>query len=553
MDSIYQTRLNARYGQWSLFLFLALLAPCLLILTPDLVWDDKTIIDWHAHPNAPALFGVLSIGWEYWRPLGVLSIVLPHLLGVPTQVNKGISLLLFAATGWMLLSFHVRTATGSVKTTALLLALFLALSPVFAEAIIWLSARFDLLLTFFVSGLLLRHFVLARQPVSAAGGKRYLAEGLVWALALGLTKETGSAWALGIAAILALDGVRCSMNRQLVRLASGLVLGTALTLALRMVAFSVFEHPSAAPDTGPGAYFPLFAEALTREIVLLVAPYLDRAPVHAPGWGVPWLVYPLSVILPALTVAAALMSFRRIRTPEFREWAWATLAGAALIGHAAVTPLHDPALGQLICARYVAPSAAVLLALAMTALAGSRGKAHMAGMGLAVLVVGGAVPFAADNKIAWSSNSDLWTRTWQHGSHIKLAAVNLTEAYMQAGKPGEALRISREWLKSHPDGGEDNCRFVETIATLDTGSQDTQNLLRDFIPYAWCLPSLARKTVALLDADRTLCPAILRMAHRADDLGKAEPSPSADHGTQDALIAAQALADATNKCGVSGS
>ncbi len=553
MGTLSQTQLNARYGRWNLLLLIVLLTPCLLILTPDLVWDDNAIFDWHAHPNATALFGILSIDWKYWRPLGVLSIVLPQLMGVAPEINKALSLLLFAATGWVLLSFHVRTASGSVKATAPLLVLFLGLSPVFAEAIIWLSARFDLLLTFFVCGLLLRHAVLACQPAADETGKRYLMEGLAWGLALGLTKETGSAWALGIAAIFLMDGIRCSMNRKFVRLAYGLAFGTALTLALRILAFAVFEHPATTTVTTQGTFFPFFAEAMTRQLVMLVAPFLDRSPVHSPGWGVPWLVYSLSVMLPAMTVTCAILTLRSIRKrdPAFRAWAWATLAGIALIGHAALTSFNDASIGQLICARYIAPSAAVLIALAMTALTVIKGKARIAGMFLALIVTAGTIPYAADNKIAWSSNLDLWTRTWQRDSHFKLAAVNLTEADMQAGKPDAALRISREWIKNHPDGDEGNCRFVETIAILDASSESTKSLMKDFIPFAWCSPTLFRKTVALLDADRSLCPAVLRMARRANEPGEMPGTrfhQSAGKEAQDAAIAGKMLADAENKC-----
>jgi hypothetical protein len=217
-----------------------------------------------------------------------------------------------------------------------------------------------------------------------------------------------------------------------------------------------------------------------------------------------------------------------------------------------MTPLNDTSIGQLICGRYIAPSAAVLLALAMTALAGRKGKAQIIGICLALFVTGGTIPYAADNKITWSSNLDLWTRTWQRGPHFKLAAVNLIEADMQSGKLNEALRISREWIETHPNDGQDNCRFVEAIAIADGSSKATKSLLKKFIPYAWCSPLLARKTATLLDTDRSLCPAVLRMAHRAADLGKVSkaPSPPDNQGTQDAEFTAKALADAENKCGI---
>jgi len=544
MNSLPQQQISARYGRWGKILFLVLLAPCLLLLTPDMVWDDKLILGWHARMDTTALFGILSLSWIYWRPLGVLSIVLPHLMGMPLELNKALSLLLFAAIGWILISFHVRTALGSIKASVLLLAAFLALSPVFAETIVWLSARFDLLLTLFVAGLLLRHATLVRQPASDQSNKRYLAEGLVWGLVLGLTKESGSAWALGIAAILVLDGLRCNRNPQLIRLAIGLIAGTAVTLVLRSIAFAVFDHPVTPMEPSHAAYFPFFAEAMTREMVMFAAPFLDRAPTHPPGWGIPVLVYILSVVLPLLTGIGALLSARAFHKQSsfFWMWAWAALAGAALIGHAALTPLHDvTSLGQLICERYIAPSAAVLIALAMTALSGLQGKARIAALCLALYAVCATLPYSFDDKIAWSSRLDLWTRTWEHGTHFTVAAISLVDAKIKAGKTDEAQSLSRSWLETHPNNGKDNCLFVNTLVYYQGITKETSVALKNFIPYAWCSPFLALKAVELVEADRSLCPSLLRMTHRADEEWKGQGSL--------ADVATQARAEADSRCG----
>jgi hypothetical protein len=491
----------------------------------------------------------------YWRPLAVLAIALPQVMGLPIVANKALSLLLFAGAGWMLLTCHARTASSPIKFTAPLLAALLALSPVFAETIVLLSARFDLLLLFFLSALLLRHTTLVRQTAGHEAPYRYAIEGVAWALALGLSKESGCAWAAGAAAIVMLDGMRCSRDARLVRMGIGLALGVLLVLALRYVALAVSTHEAARVVISQQSFIPAFCEALARQLVLLILPFLDRAPTHYQGWGIPAVIYVLCVVLPVLVMSGIFLSFRawHAGSASFRMLAWAVLAGAALIAHAALCAWSDM-VGGLVPERYMAPSVAVLLPLAMTALSGLAGRARVAGMGLALLAAISAMPYSMDDKIAWSSNMDLWSRTWEYGPHYKSAAINYTTAALVAGQPKLSLQAAKEWMAEHPEEGLENCHFAEIIAHLESNPQALRAMLESYFPYAWCSPSVVLKAVAVLGTDRAWCPSVLQLARRASETSRlpSDERPWKYRVPVASGIAEEARVKAEGLCGAGG-
>lgn len=241
-----------------LFLFFLLL-PTVIFLNNELIWDDEYVFSIHSHWSINTLLGPYAINsFSYWRPLTVLTIALPNLLGIPIWANKLISVILFFIVGSLsiaILDTYLKSRKLAINSVPLvprhtsnvglsrsagtgvqsanhsdtevsrgfatpqsgfgasekrhlrhdaalvILAILFAVHPVFVETTLWIAARADLLVSVFV--LLSVYWILqfrnhecnAQNPESTwKGFLRGFA--LTWAVCA--AKDSGLVWA-GIA------------------------------------------------------------------------------------------------------------------------------------------------------------------------------------------------------------------------------------------------------------------------------------------------------------------------------------------------------------------
>lgn len=561
----------------------ALCALSLAWVTKELVWDDSAAL--RGHDAWSKLWDPFAIDpAAYWRPLGVFAMELPRLMGLSDAWSKAEGPLLWAVGVSGALAFIARalphhTPPGARKATLLALAAGFGALSMSAEPQLWISSRFDALLcalapwaAWRVEGLWLS----ARDASLSLSSPGSLAlqrktpprlalrvfEGVLWALALALSKETGAAWVAGFVAW-ALARVffgnfgadssmpiteRARRNASLLALAVGLGLGFVVWCLLRhgqlQHAANVTElmgRRAGLPWSARGA---LFAQGTTRSFLAFVAPWSDPGPLKAA-----WSAWPATagaaqgVVAAAIWILAlggsALAAWRVRSRASAGVWLALGLGVALALFHALLAAFAEQSNGALLADRYLAPSALLCAPAIAWALSWASRGGKMATAGFMAPIASRAAVFtlvfvwAAGQFIAWEpsrqpwrNSLDLWGAAAQSASETKLARVNWALALNAAGRSEEAAATSERWIAEHEGPKLENCRLYSNAmqAEMTLGHmQKARGLALESASFASCDPGLATAAVYFLLQDDKTCPKALPLLKQTQIEGDGAP------------------------------
>jgi hypothetical protein len=424
----------------------------LSFLEPTLLYDDSRFLEAFALSPLDALFGPFHYELIYWRPLGTSTMLAPLLaapwLGASTALiaTKAFSILLFclaccAALACAALSPH---APHTAWPRALLLCSVLSLHPVFSETEMFLSARFDLLLLLWLPLLMLWQDHGSRAPMAA---------GFFMGLLMCFSKETGAAWSLLLGFLFLFVSTRRSWG-------AGLIGSALIFLPLRSWVQThwpspSYTYPSATIfDVLPKDIPASFLEGMGRQLLILIAPILDKNPAHTEMGGPAW-IFPLGVAVAfACLGAIALFAWRARRQDAPAELAWLAACSCMIILTAAKTV--DTAFPgemlsmQLVPERYLAPPAIVLFIL----VAKQAGRASLGGracLALLLLCAAMSLPGGLQAKRAWASEILLKQTVQLEGPATTWSTTSLAESLDAHGRSAEAQRLAIDWIERSAD------------------------------------------------------------------------------------------------------
>jgi protein O-mannosyl-transferase len=386
--------------------------------------DDPAALLRHA-PTRPLVHLSYALDYAIWGGRSAfgfhLTNVLLHLLAV----------VLFFLTARRLLTDSARTDRQArvVDTAAFLAAGLLAVHPILTQAVTYVAARAELVVTVaFLASLLAFWRSFSGRPVWVAGGW------VMFILAL-LAKETAVVLPLVLLASDVVLSPRADWRRRLLRLYVPLVaLVGALGLARAWVYVAV-ENTGAGGFEWGNAGVALLAAA--RYLGLVFVPY-PQTVVHAIVAPSSWIDVRLIVAAAIFVTLTSLAIVARRRAPLVTlGLSWFVLA---LVPSSALILLADVGLIMAEHRLYL-PGCGLFLAVGAVAVRlvpddrGRRARALAAASGL--LLVGLSAATHHRNRI-WSDPIRLWEEAVRLAPASADAATNLAAAYMYAGDTARA-------------------------------------------------------------------------------------------------------------------
>jgi len=523
-----------------IFLFFLLL-PTVIFLNNEPVWDDHFIFESHAHWTMHALFGpyldAMPMKIPYWRPITVLTIAIPDLLGIPIWVNKLINVVLFliqASIAITIADEYLKSRKLAVSSLPLIaLAALLALHPVFVENTLWISARADLLMgvfvlvgVFFILQLRNKEFNTQDPEALYLGFLRGFA--VTW-MVCG-SKDSGIIWA-GLALLVAfyLSSKSISAWRKYWwYLAGGILIAGSGYLVLRsQVLGQVAEFTGNIYRKMPsaGERLQLFVEFIVRSVVNIFLPLFDQAPFKSSGWFAGIAPAPLVAILIFVITITGLLIFQLYK--KNKASACLVLCAIALIlFHATLESYSASTYESILATRYLAPSAA-LIYVALTLILLNPTTAEPADIpklinvpvaSLFAILLIQSLMLWTDSRMEWSTNIGLWGNSWNHDSQSILVAENYAGSYFKNGDFINARNVARYWIakQQEPQTTTKLCDLYGTILESDVALKDRgdgSHYANRALPIGWCNPTLARNISFFLMKDQ--CKLVLPMIYQA--------------------------------------
>jgi len=423
-------------------------------------WDDDGYVIGNPLLGRPTWDAIQLAFTSYWKgnyhPLTMLSLTLDDAIsGGSVRMHHAVSLLLHLANT-ALVALFVERLLGRSALAAVSAALF-GLHPMHVESVAWISARKDLLSTFFLLWTLLAYMRFARADDRRAGlddsphASRHFSLPYVVALLLFLlalfSKGTAVALAPSLVVIDALLGRGAFSLRSLVEklpffalaLVFGLIALDAQTgvgqlqgvstwtgserlllsasAYLRYLWLLALPHPLSAfypyPDAGAGGLSALYGAAVlgVAGVAGLWWYSLRRWPVLA--FGLAFYTVNVFFVLQLVPVGGAIVADRYTYVPSiglFIAWAW---AGGQLVGH---------------WPRTRVPVLIALVAWLTTLGTLSAGRVEI-----------------------WRDSLSLWNDTLARYPGIPEARLNRALAHHRAGDPQRAIDDLSEAIRLAPD------------------------------------------------------------------------------------------------------
>lgn len=457
---------SLRYQAWLPYAWITLLVLLAYgaALRNDYVWDDRyfltdyTWIGSYAEAFHAALKPLFAQG-SYFRPLAMFSLYAEAIASERSAaLSHGINLLwhlLASVLVYLLARRSVRDATQPPDPASpwlpTLLASMFACHPALSEAVIWVSARFDLmascamLLALWVSGLhwkdWTRAFAVAACFLIGALCKESV---VVLPIALG-TYSLLRAAASRPGGRVRLADAFTARERKCYAL---LLLAGVAYLALRYQAMHGYSSPPSNLDLD--ARIAMWATAISKYLQLTAAPFSGNALQHHFIWRETSLLsdhWPSIVIACSVLLLVGTLALRR----RSAGWLFAAWLGAYIpVMHIIPLPIGSSVIHQ----RFMYFPTALVLALAPFALLRiSLSKAairtasalSLAFVVASMLVVRSIVP-------VWKDDLTLWSWTVQADPHSMQAKENLIWAYVDRGMIDEAttmlIEIARNKLST---------------------------------------------------------------------------------------------------------
>ena len=427
----------------------------------DFVWDDwpqivnsPIVRSWS---NLPRAFGSdlwyhMARHQVYYRPLFVAWSMLNYaLFGLrPWGWHLGALLAHVAAVASV---FWLARKLGLEYWTAALAALIFALHPIHIEAVAWISAASDSMVTMFVA-LAFVAFLNGRDPTRTKRFAWWAASFVLLACAL-LTKEMAVTFAalVGIYAWLHPAQGRTSPAQRVL----GAVI-EAMPYVLVTVAY-VLLRKDALPDA-TGQFDPGHGMVdVVRTLPLVLSFYLWKLLVPVGLTGLYYTPYVTSAILsqvvaPILALGGVLVGL----------WYWNRREGKSTVAFAGLWLLVAlaPALylrnfgdGDFVRDRYIyLPSVgfAILLAMGCQRLPSiKQWSAQTVRVGAVLLLCVAYVGASLAQQVYWASDLLLWTRGYALYPENPYAAVGLAAEYSKRGANDRAIELAESAAKQHPN------------------------------------------------------------------------------------------------------
>ncbi len=413
------------------------------------VWDDAPQTT--KNPYVQSLGGLRRIfstdTWSasaleepgpFYRPVAMASYLANRLVGGNSAASYHAGNLLLHALNALLLGLVLaRSRPGRRGVAILVPALLFAVAPLNAEAVVYISARMDLLGT---------TFVLAALAVNAGAGARARGAAVLLVATALFCKESF------VVAPVLLYLHDALVLRRPPRPEAPKYAGMAAAVAAMFVARRLVGVPSAslAASTGVAALVRGYAFLLTTFARLLVYPaYLDPFRTYAPAAGL--VVAAVVAAGVALGVAAAVALRRRSDDGGVREAVFALAWLAVALAPAALAGANLDIVGE----RYAYfPFLGVFFALAPL-LDGAWPRARAFASVAAALVVAVVVAYAwrAHARVRdWATETTLYEASLCDDPDNAYALYGLGEGEALAGRYADATTLLTRSLEKNPDG-----------------------------------------------------------------------------------------------------
>jgi len=492
------------------------------VLSWGYIWDDLSFLRdaLNYKPGAPLHPAVFS-GSNFYRPVGYLSFVLEaKLFGVNPSVSHAINIgfLLLLMAVLFITAFGLLADKMSVMarvSVSLLLIVSVGSLPLMGEPIAWVSARFELMSTFFMmvgvalycfmSGVKLRGILLGCFFLLALLSKESVAPALLlFPLTLALREWRGQKAFYSV-----------FIGEQFLRPFLALMLAFVLYLALRLVRFDGDFAPVSVFDFySPFEHMRLIFESLTQYLDILFRPWIYPPPYFVVDFAQPaqsgwWLtVFLCSAVILLFAVAAIRTGCKPLLIPlMFFVW---------LLPVSNVLPIF-PGLFSVAPRYLVAPvlMTAVTVLLWLPARV-SRVTVAVFWVGaLAVAIV--AVPANRDFVKQYETNERFWDvlveRYGLYHAVVAMNAITSKAAMSNYDAAHERFVVAREKL----DLGEAFVdRYVYQLAygrgSIDDSARDVAKRKLDEVSSGLSLLSMGQ-AAPLLDLVRWLNTSALFMVH----------------------------------------
>ncbi|WP_457665834.1 tetratricopeptide repeat protein [Thiolapillus sp.] len=415
------------------------------------VWDDRHYLlsyGWYLQDDfLVKAFTTASYLDNYYRPLGV-ALIHSELrwLSAPNWLHA-VSLMIALLNGLLIYSIiNMLTNTpGEEKSSvpALAGALLYLSHPALIESTVWISAQFDLFVTFFLL-MLIRCDLRARKFWS----KFFLA--LFFYSFAAMSKEMAASFLFSLLLFhLFLDwsGYREKIGGFSMRMATylGILLGGLGYVFIRYLALGYLVNTK---DASPApSDFLLLAKALYHYLQIIIFPFVTISPVHEFGnqgstdFGT-WL----TIFLVVVAILAAITKRSKL--------ALVFLAFVVAIFPVLNVPLL-PSKASMLSDRYLTfPLALLFIMLTlyfMNLLREGRISARVTGYIVAALIVASSIAVFHYAK-NWKNNLSLWQWAYQRQPDSVLAASNYAGALLSYGHLERARIVAERLLREHPHG-----------------------------------------------------------------------------------------------------
>lgn len=458
-----------------------------------LVWDDHLTFEQTAAYRHASLGGIfIALGQplvfdaNYFRPLTLLTFLLQvRLFGVDAFGLHLVSLLLHA-TNTFLLSLLLwkifnRQTLAARQLATWLGALVYGMHPALTEPAVFISARFDLLATFFMVSILLVDES-ALKPAS-----RYSLTAILFLLAA-LSKEMALALPLCLPFlhVARMQPAPGSFREIIKRLWTegriytyvALIIGGLIYLGIRYVILGYLLLPDSLARTDIGGFAnhaALVGKSITTYLGLILAPFANISVSHPAalpiGFGDPSAWIGLAVALGAILLSV------RLANNFVSRAGWSLLAViASLLPVLNLVPTRRPAdvfFSETFLPFPVLVAVTVTACLSLGASGAGRSLFSDSGKRLAAVVIApwmllGIITIATNIPL-WRNDLTLWTwvATKQHFRN-QTAVTNMVNGLILEKRFPEAVAVARKAVRNFPDN--DNSWNSLAIALSATGS-----------------------------------------------------------------------------------
>jgi Flp pilus assembly protein TadD len=449
------------------------------------VWDDSHLIA-HVRETArregtagllSADYGYLFEQVGYWRPLTTFSLWIDHLITPASWVFHATNVLLYLVC--VLLLYRLARSLLPPGPGAFIASLLFALLPPHTESVAFVGNRHDVLsLIFILAGLLAwAQDREGRHPLSLGAGALFL-------VLAALSKESALVMPAIPVLLDLMDQPRFDLfsapwwrrNRRWLFAFSA---GTGMVFLMRLLLF----------PGGFGTSGGVVVRSLGDPLLLI-----SRIAFYLSMLAAPWPVgtsYSTreAMLSPATAAGSAIFLFLVVTAAGRRHDRWglrmAAWAGICLLPVSGIVPIA----GEVVAARHLFAASAGPCLLAghwfgrWAGYDGEGGKTRsrrrpFLAYGAACLLSAALLAASFAQTRVWRSDIALFSRMTVDAPLSRIPFINLGDALLKAGRPGEALAASRRAVELEPDNHKGHVNLAVALERLGRPDEAESALLR---------------------------------------------------------------------------